>query len=124
MFEARDPSRMLTVEHTTIRPGMELITVTGKMLLGVDSLTVENLVSQLLAGGVRDFIFNLEGLTHIDSTGIGRFIASYNRVMAVDGASLRMAAATGTVRAAFRVTKLDTVFPFFDTVSQAEAATV
>jgi len=115
---------MLTVEHTTIRPGMALITVSGKMLLGVDSLAVESLVSQLLAEGVRDFVFNLEGLTHIDSTGIGRFIASYNRVMAVEGASLRMAAATGTVRAAFRVTKLDTVFPFFESVAAAEAATV
>ena len=115
---------MLKVEHAHVRPGMELITVSGKMLLGVESHTVENLISQLLEQGVRDFVFNLEGLTHIDSTGIGRFIASYNRVMAVDGASLRMAAATGTVRAAFRVTKLDTVFPFFDSVAQAESAVV
>lgn len=103
---------------------MVLITVSGKMLLGGDHLAVENLVSQLLAEGVRDFVFNLEGMTHIDSTGIGRFIASYNRVMTVDGASLRMAAATGAVRAAFRVTKLDTVFPFFESVAEAETATV
>ncbi len=112
---------MLTIEHTQIKPGMVLITVTGKLMLGTHSEQVEQLVSELLAQGYRDIVFDLSGLTHIDSTGIGRFIASFNRTMATEGASMRMACATGVVRSAFRITKLDTVFPFFDTVEQAQA---
>jgi len=113
-------SGMLTLLHELVNPGMALITVQGKMMLGADSQQVERLVSTLLAEGVRDFVFDLQGLTHIDSTGIGRFIASYNRIMTVPGTSMRMAAAAGAVRSAFRVTKLDTVFPFYETVAQAE----
>lgn len=113
---------MLTVQHERIRADMARISVTGRMMLGADSLQVEQLVTALLAAGVRDFVFDLEGLTHIDSTGIGRFIASYNHLTREPGATMRMAAAGKVVRAAFRVTKLDTIFPFFETVAQAETA--
>jgi len=113
---------MLRVEHEVVRPGMVMIHVSGKMMLGSDSDQVERLVTSYLEQSVQDFVFDLEGLTHIDSTGIGRFIASYNRVAPVDGTTFRMAAATGAVRSAFRVTKLDTVFPFFDSVSEATSA--
>jgi anti-anti-sigma factor len=113
---------MLSVRHEMSGPTMVLITVEGKMMLGAANLSVDMLVSTLLEQGVRHFVFDLHGVTHIDSTGIGRFIASYNKIMAVEGASLRMAAAAGAVRAAFRVTHLDTVFPFFETVEQAEKA--
>lgn len=99
---------------------MVVIRVSGKLMLGAESHQVEKLVERLLEEGERLIIFNLDGLTHIDSTGIGRFIASYNLILPVDGAQMRMAGATGAVRAAFRVTKLDTVFPFFDDLAQAQ----
>lgn len=101
---------------------MSLIAVKGKLMLGADSLQLERLVEDLLSQGYRDLVFDLSGLTHIDSTGIGRFIASYNRTLKVPGTTMRMAAATGVVRSAFRVTQLDRVFPFYETVEQAEGA--
>jgi anti-anti-sigma factor len=113
---------MLSIEHTIVNPSMVLITVKGKLMLGADGGQLERLVSQLLGEGVRHFVMDLSGLTHIDSTGIGRFIASYNLILPVAGSTLRMAAAGGAVRSAFKVTKLDTVFPFFDSVDAAEAA--
>jgi len=112
---------MFQIEYERVQPGMVVIHVRGRLMLGVESHQVEQLVERLLAEGVRDFIFDLEALTHIDSTGIGRFIASYNLILQVENASLRMAAAAGAVRAAFRVTKLDTVFPFFSNVEAARA---
>src|SRR5689334_3730809 len=107
---------MLTVEHKYLKPGMALITISGKMMLGAEGLQVDELVTFLLGQGYHNILFDLSGLTHIDSTGIGRFIASYNRTLQQKGASMRMAGATGAVRSAFRVTKLDTVFPFYETV--------
>ena len=112
---------MFQIEYERIQPDMVVIHVRGRLMLGVESHQVEQLVARLLEEGVRDFIFDLEALTHIDSTGIGRFIASYNLILKVENASLRMAAAAGAVRAAFRVTKLDTVFPFFSDVEAARA---
>jgi len=43
-----------------------------------------------LAEGARKIIFDLSGVTVIDSTGIGRFIASFNKIMAAGG-EMRMA---------------------------------
>lgn len=101
---------------------MALITVSGKMMLGSDSERLEQIVGELLGDGVRDFVVDMAALTHIDSTGIGRFIASYNKIMHGGGESLRMAAASGAVRSAFKVTKLDTIFQFYETVDKAQAA--
>jgi anti-sigma B factor antagonist len=109
---------LLSIEQSKPRPDAALIRVSGRLTLGENSQQVESMVSALIAEGCRNVIFDLSGLTQIDSTGIGRFIASYRQLMAAGGA-LRMAAATPAVRSAFHVTRLDSVFPFFETVEEA-----
>jgi anti-anti-sigma factor len=103
---------LLAIEHSKTDTGEARITLRGKLLLGFDGEQVDKLVSDLLAAGAHDFVFDVSALTHIDSTGIGRFIAAYNKIMMVDGGRMRIAGAGGAVRSAFRVTKLDTVFEF------------
>ena len=90
-------------------------------MLGPEGQEVERAVADLLGQGYRRIILDLSGITHIDSTGIGRCIASLNRIMQA-GAKLHMAGATGSVRESFRVTRLDRVFKFFIDVPAAEAA--
>lgn len=109
---------LLSIEQSKPHPGTALIRVNGRLTLGENSQQVETIVSSLIAEGCRSVIFDLSGLTQIDSTGIGRFIASYRHLMAAQGA-LRMAAASPPVRSAFHVTRLDSVFPFFDSVEDA-----
>jgi anti-sigma B factor antagonist len=87
-------------------------------MLGEDCQQLEAVIPELLREGRTKLIFELSGVTHIDSTGIGRFIDTYSRLMKVSG-KMRMAAASGVVRDAFRVTRLDTVFSFFPTVEEA-----
>ena len=90
-------------------------------MLGPEGQEVETLVGDLLGRGYRKFVFDMSGLTHIDSTGIGRCISSLNRI-SQNGGKLTMAAAQGQVREGFRVTRLDKVFRFFDDVESARAA--
>ena len=90
-------------------------------MLGVESQRIETLTGELLAQGRRRLIFDLAGVTHIDSTGIGRFIAALNLAMRA-GATLAIASATGQVRESFRVTRLDSIFKFYDDVETAHAA--
>lgn len=111
---------MLRIESRKPNPDQAVIAVSGRMTLGEIDHQFESTVESLGAEGCRHLIFDLSALTHIDSTGIGRFIAAYRRTMAQSG-TLKMAAATPTVRAAFRVTRLDSVFPFFDSVEAALA---
>ncbi len=102
----------LEIGQKEIKPGVVVVTLAGPVMLGSESAEIETLVEKGIREGRRHFVFDLAGVTHIDSTGIGRFISALNKVRQAGG-SLRMAAAGGQVRDAFHVTRLDTVFPFY-----------
>jgi anti-sigma B factor antagonist len=108
----------LAVEHQDVQGATSVITLRGKLMLGEECQQLETLVPQLLKNGRKNLVFDLSGVTHIDSTGIGRFIDTYSRLMTVGG-QMRLAAASGAVRDSFRVTRLDTVFKFYPTVEEA-----
>jgi anti-anti-sigma factor len=109
----------LQVSHREVAPDTVVVTLAGKMMLS-DSAALESVIVSLLAAGPRKFIVDLSGLTHIDSTGIGTFIASLGKVGQAGG-TLAMAGAGGMVREAFRVTRLDKIFRFFPDVESARA---
>ncbi|MBV9294173.1 MAG: STAS domain-containing protein, partial [Acidobacteriaceae bacterium] len=97
----------MELSHTEIAPGKVVVAVTGKVRLGPESESIVTLVSDLLRQGNRTIIFNLAGVTAIDSTGVGRFIASYTQI-APTGGEMRIAGAVGHVFQAFHVSRLDT----------------
>ncbi len=103
----------LAIEQQELKPGVFLLRLSGRVMLGSESTQMESAIDQLISGGGRHIVFDLSGVTHIDSTGIGCFISCLNKIRHAGG-SLRMAAAGGQVREAFRVTRLDTIFRFFD----------
>ena len=109
---------MALVEHQDIEGESTIITIRGKLMLGESAAQLEALVASLLKNGRKNLVFDLGGVTHIDSTGIGRFIDTYGRLNRIGG-QIRLACSTGPVRDAFRVTRLDTVFPFYPTVEAA-----
>jgi len=108
----------LQITHDEPKPGVGVIHLAGKIMLGSGTAAIEELISTLLAAGNRRIIVDLSGVTHIDSTGIGTFIASLGKIMQAGG-SLAMAGASGVVREGFRVTRLDSVFRFYSDVDTA-----
>ncbi len=108
----------LEISQRETEQGVAVIGVAGRVMLGEESARIETAVEALLEKGAKRIVFDLSGVEHMDSTGIGRFIASLNKTMRA-GAKLRMAAARPVVREGFRVTRLDTVFEFFDDVDTA-----
>src|SRR5271157_2940643 len=109
---------MIEIAHREVAPGTVVITLIGKFMLGPEGDEIVGLVEKQLAAGTRKFIFDLTGVTVIDSTGIGRFISSFNKIMAAGG-EMRMAGATGHVMQSFRVSLLDKVFKFCGSVEEA-----
>ena len=108
----------LGVDRQDVEGSTSVITLRGKLMLGEEAAQLEMLVPQLLKSGRKNVVFDLSGVTHIDSTGIGRFIDTYGR-LGQAGGQMRLAGATGAVRDSFRVTRLDTVFKFYPTVEIA-----
>jgi anti-anti-sigma factor len=111
----------LELRHEEMDPGVVVITLAGKLMLGRESEQVTMLVPQLLQQGSRAIIFEIGGLTRVDSTGIGRFISSYNRIEAA-GAKMAIVAPTAHLQECFHATQLDRVFEFYDDVPAARAA--
>ena len=112
---------LLEIHHEEVDPGLIVISLAGKLMLGRESQQVEELVTQLLAQGKKHILFDIVGLTRIDSTGIGRFISSYNKIEEVEG-RMGLAGATSHLRECFRATQLDRVFRFYEDVPSARAA--
>jgi anti-sigma B factor antagonist len=108
----------MEISHHEAAPDTVVITIAGKVMMGPESEQITTLVSDLLREGKRVIIFNIADLTKIDSTGIGRFISSYNQVAAAGG-EMRMAGAQRYIFQAFHICRLDTVFRFFPTVEEA-----
>lgn len=108
----------IEISHYEVAPDSVVIKIGGKVMMGPESEQITTLVSGLLKQGKRTLIFDLASITRIDSTGMGRFISSYNQV-AAGGGQMRMAAAPRFVFQAFHVCRLDTVFRFYETVDDA-----
>ena len=113
------PCMPLEISHKEVAPGTMVVTLAGKLMLGADGENIPSLVEEFLRQGKRTIVFDLSGVTVIDSTGIGRFIASFNKIAAAGG-EMRMAGATGHLFQSFHVSLLDQVFPFFPSVEEAQ----
>jgi len=112
---------LMEISHTEIAPATAVVTLTGKLMMGPESAQIVNLVDDLMRRGKRIIVFDMSGVTAIDSTGIGRFIYTYNK-LAGAGGDMRMAGATGHVFQTFKVSLLDKVFRFFPSVEEAVSA--
>jgi anti-sigma B factor antagonist len=108
----------LAITQTEAAPDTVVVSLAGKLMLGPEGEEIPDMVEGFLRQGKKIIVFDLSGLTTIDSTGIGRFIASYNKIAAAGG-EMRMAGATGHLFQSFHVSLLDQVFPFFPTVDEA-----
>ena len=112
---------MLQITHAETVPGTLVIKLTGKVMMGAESEPIVNLVDRYLAEGTRTFIFDISEVTRMDSTGVGRFIYSFNRITGAGGV-MRMAGAAGHIFDIFHVSLLDTVIPFFPSLEAAQTA--
>ncbi|MFN7997978.1 MAG: STAS domain-containing protein [Bryobacteraceae bacterium] len=113
----------LEIQDKELKPGTAVIALEGSVMRGPEGERIESVLNGLIGRGYRNIIFDLTGVKRIDSTGIGRFISSLNKVEE-HGGKLRMAGAQGYVRECFRVTRLDTIFRFCLTVEEASASLV
>jgi anti-sigma B factor antagonist len=110
----------MILEMTTNRmpPDIAVVQFTGKIMLGRESQRIETVVGDLLRDGVRKIIFDLGGVTYIDSAGLGMITLCSGKVTSAGGV-FRVAGATGLAAKLFKITRLDTVIPFYPTVEAA-----
>ena len=98
-----------------------VIELTGRITMGEVIEEFRALWTQALEAGAKNVVVNMSQVTFLDSSGIGMMIRCHSAITQVGG-KLRLAGAAGAVRQAFKVTRLDNVFEFYDSEQSALAA--
>src|SRR5215469_12927500 len=111
---------ILTIQRKDRPSGVVVLEMSGRIVLGSDSKNVEWKVDELLKENCKRIIFDLAGVTVLDSTGVGILVVCYARVKKAGG-SLHVSGATGMVDHSLRMTNVDKLIDLDATVADAEA---
>jgi anti-sigma B factor antagonist len=99
------------VLQTTCRQigDISVLDISGKITLGEGSATIRRAIRELIDGGQRKIVLNLEDVDYIDSSGIGELVAAHSVVETAQG-ELKLLNLTRRVRDILQITRLFTIF--------------
>lgn len=90
---------------------VSVLQVSGK-LTSLESGALSNNIAQLLKEGRKQILLNLQGLTYLDSSGIGELVRAYMSVIKRDG-EMKVVGLTDKAEEILKITKLYQVFQEF-----------
>lgn len=111
-------ANLLQTQLERVEPDVTVVHLTGKITLGPDSQGLEALIHDLLKKDEKKVVFDLSGVSYIDSTGMGVIVSCLSKVVKAGG-GLRLAGVIERVRHLFKITRLDNVVAFYPTVLAA-----
>jgi anti-sigma B factor antagonist len=82
--------------------------------------TLKDAIGEVVQNGPPRIVIDMEGVSFVDSTGLGSVIAALKQIRTSQG-QLRLAAPNQQVRVVLELTTLDRVFPYYATVEEALA---
>lgn len=99
--------------------GVTVVAPTGRLdVAGAPAL--KEAITEAANSGTPRVVIDLEGVSFVDSTGLGSVIAALKQIRSKEG-ELRLAAPNQQVRVVLELTTLDRVFPYYATVDEALA---
>jgi len=104
----------LTVTSSTIN-NCQIFQLQGKILMEEDAEILKEATSNLVFYNV---IFNLESLTHINSTGIAIFVKTMTKCR-IENGDLLFCAPNQLISRLFKITKMNDVFSMYDSLESA-----
>ena len=107
----------LEVQSRQADNGVTVGAPTGRLdVAGAPAL--KDAISEALKNGTPRVVLDMEGISFVDSTGLGSVIAALKQIRSSQG-DLRLAAPNQQVRVVLELTTLDRVFPYYSTVEEA-----
>lgn len=104
-----------------IKDDIAVLTVTGKLMGGSETMEVHGKLKSLIEDGVKKIVIDLSKVKWLNSQGLGMLISCLTSVTNAEG-KLKIAGATEKVNSLFMITKLITVFDTYTTVDEAMAS--
>jgi anti-sigma B factor antagonist len=109
---------MLEIQTRKLPPDIVVLEISGKITIGRDCQHLEWTVEGLVREQQKKIIFDLTGVSHIDSTGIGIIVMSAGEVKEAGG-ELRLAGVNAHVEHILKMTNIDKVVTWSPTVTEA-----
>lgn len=100
------------------REGVVILELEGKITIGRGDVALREAVSSVLEEGRKNILLSLEGVTTIDSSGVGELVSSFTTVTN-RGGKLKLLKLPPKVNDILQVTQLITVFEVFDNETDA-----
>ena len=113
---------MLEIQTKHLPPDIVVLEITGRITIGRECKQLEWAVeTQVREKKEKKIIFDLSGVTHMDSTGVGIIVMSAG-VVKEAGGELRLAGANKHIESVLKVTSMDKLVSWNPTVAEAAAA--
>jgi len=109
---------MLQIQSRELPPDIVVLEIAGRITIGRDCKQLEWATDGLVREKRKKIIFDLTGVTHIDSTGVGIIVMSAGQVKNAGGA-LRVAGASGHVEQVLKMTSVDHILGLHATTGAA-----
>jgi anti-sigma B factor antagonist len=110
---------MLEIQTKRLPPDIVVLEITGRITIGRECKQLEWATDALVREKQeKKIIFDLTGVTHIDSTGVGIIVMSAGQVKEAGG-QLRLAGVNQHVEHVLRITSVDKLVTWSPTVSEA-----
>jgi len=103
------------------RDGVTILEPQGKITIGVGDVALREAVNGALESGARSILINMQGVTTIDSSGVGELVSTYTSV-SNRGGKLKLLRLPPKVTDILQVTQLITVFEVYDDEDEAVAS--
>lgn len=109
---------ILSIERKNVEPGIAVLEMTGRITMGSDSQKIEWGLAELLKENHKKVIFDLTGVSYLDSSGVGILVMCHARLKKAGGA-LRIAGARGMVEETLVMTSVNKIVHFYPTAAEA-----
>lgn len=103
------------------RNDVTILDIKGKITIGANEEALRDNVHRVLEGGAQKLLLNLQGVTTIDSSGVGELVSSYTSATN-RGAKIKLANLPPKINDILTITQLITVFDVYDTEDEAVAS--
>jgi len=98
-----------------------VVALDGRIVLGEESNALREKIKSMVAEGKKKIVLNMDGVTFIDSAGLGTLVAAHHSAKA-QGASLRLCHLGTKFQEVLQITKLMTIFDVYNTEAEAVAS--
>ena len=98
-----------------------VLDLSGKIVLGESGDQLLATTKDLVGKGEKNLVYNMTAVPYVDSAGLGTIVKCLNAAKA-DTGRIKLLNASKNIRELFRITRLETLFEFFDDESAAVAS--